>query len=152
MSMDIHLSEEEFDALHDRAKIVASTWGRDVYVDIAEEMERQNEKYRTFSRSRPDLVMLAVLTEEVGEAAECVLKADVDHEAHNSTLRAELVQIAAVAVQWLAYVDQRHLADQLDGHPVEGDPNESTDAELFGCDGDICPHCGSADTFEEDPT
>lgn len=68
-----------------------------VLYDIASERERQN---RLWSRepgiwAAPDGVKLAVLTEEVGEVARALL----DRESPER-LRAELVQVAAVATAW----------------------------------------------------
>lgn len=64
---------------------------------IESERERQDQKWgkRNEHDGDADLVLNAVLTEEVGEVAQAVLRVDVDN------LREELVQVAAVAVRWL---------------------------------------------------
>lgn len=76
----------------------------DIYAAIDAERERQQRKWNIAHPwgwgdcSSPTLapaVKVAVLTEEVGEVSRAVL--DIDHE----NLRAELVQVAAVAVAWL---------------------------------------------------
>lgn len=68
-----------------------------VLYDVAAERERQN---RLWSREPgiwhdPDGVKLAVLTEEVGEVARALLELESPER-----LRAELVQVAAVATAW----------------------------------------------------
>lgn len=52
------------------------------------------------NRNLSPYVWLAILTEEVGEAAEAVLSEDY------SNLREELVQVAAVAVMWLEALER----------------------------------------------
>lgn len=73
-----------------------------VLYSVAAERERQN---RLWSRepgvwTAPDGVKLAVLTEEVGEVAHGLLE-----RAALSDLKAELVQVAAVAVAWAEAID-----------------------------------------------
>jgi hypothetical protein len=48
-----------------------------------------------------NLLRMAVLTEEVGEVARAVMERDRDG------LRAELVQVAAVAVAWIEGIDAK---------------------------------------------
>lgn len=77
----------------------------DIYQAIDTERARQERKWSrlhewgTGDCSSPaveEIVKVAVLTEEVGEVARAVLdREDTDR------LRAELVQVAAVAVAWL---------------------------------------------------
>ena len=76
----------------------------DIYSEIDDERRRQNEKWGgthawgtgdCSSRSVHNSTKLMVLAEECGEVARAVL--DIDAE----QLRAELVQVAAVAVAWL---------------------------------------------------
>ena len=66
----------------------------DVFELIKAEMRRQDAKWGA-DRNLDDYVWLAILTEEVGESAESVLK-----ETHEHT-QEEVVQVAAVAAQWL---------------------------------------------------
>lgn len=75
-----------------------------IYALITAERTRQRDKWNkphdwgTGDCSSPDvasIVKVAVLTEECGEVARAVLDKD------NAGLRAELVQVAAVAVAWL---------------------------------------------------
>jgi NTP pyrophosphatase (non-canonical NTP hydrolase) len=75
----------------------------EVYRHIDMERERQNQKWE-----RPDgwtdhnFVKHAVLSEEVGEVAQEVLRLnDNDWRSSEITLRMELVQVAAVVVAWL---------------------------------------------------
>jgi hypothetical protein len=76
----------------------------DVYALIDAERDRQLERWADVhrwgagdcsSRTVADPVKVMVLTEECGEVARAVL----DHD--DAGLRAELVQVAAVAVAWL---------------------------------------------------
>jgi NTP pyrophosphatase (non-canonical NTP hydrolase) len=46
---------------------------------------------------------LAVLTEEVGEVAKELLESD----GNKVNLRMELIQVAAVAVRWIEYLEER---------------------------------------------
>lgn len=49
---------------------------------------------------------LAVLMEEVGETAQAVLELSlISHDRHDTTLRKEIVQVAAVCVAWLEGLD-----------------------------------------------
>lgn len=65
-----------------------------VLLDIVVERSRQDAKWGT-QREHPNAHWLAILTEEVGEAAKEVLDKD------NTRLYQELVQVAASAVCWL---------------------------------------------------
>lgn len=76
----------------------------DVYRLISAERERQTRKWKGHhdwgegdcsSPLVPPIVKVAVLGEECGEVARAVLDRDPDQ------LRAELVQVAAIAVAWL---------------------------------------------------
>jgi hypothetical protein len=77
----------------------------DIYAAIDAERTRQAQKWAgphpwglgdCSSGAVDYIVKVAVLTEEVGEVARAVLDLE-----HTSRLRAELVQVAAVAVAWL---------------------------------------------------
>jgi len=63
-----------------------------VLKDIRRELARAEEKFSTVVE--PDLVWLAVLTEELGEAARALLP---DGE---NNLYTEVIQIASVAIRW----------------------------------------------------
>lgn len=76
--------------------------------DIRVERHRQDMKWGDQS-AHPDGFMLAILLEEVGEAATAVIRADdpdpdLRHR-YVEGLRTELVQVAAVAVQWIEHLD-----------------------------------------------
>lgn len=77
--------------------------------DVSGERARQVEKWGD-QIANPPGAMLAILTEEIGEVATAVIRL-YDHsrpEAHRdvSDLRTELVQVAAVAVQWIEHIDR----------------------------------------------
>ena len=70
---------------------------------ITAERRRQDEKWGA-NRDLPDRTWLTILIEEVGECA----RASLEH-ADSAALRAEIVQVAAVAVAWLECIrDNRH--------------------------------------------
>lgn len=74
-----------------------------VISDVAKERGRQNEKWG--EQNHMDPVWLAILSEEVGEAAQALLHNKFGGD-HAGTLRKELVQVAAVAVQWIECIDR----------------------------------------------
>ena len=101
-----------------------------VLADVLEERRRQHEKWgeqnlrdltpdgaeydliaevdemrRLMSTARPDPTWALVLLEEVREVIE---------EPDPAKLRAELVQVAAVAVQWIEAIDRRRMQQQMD--------------------------------------
>jgi len=75
------------------------------YESIVTERLEQHEQWGDQS-GHPDTVWLAILTEEVGEAAQAVLHNRFEGKAAG-TLRDELVQVAAVAMAWIEAVDAR---------------------------------------------
>ena len=80
--------------------------------DVSDERERQNEKWGGVQ----DLTayqFLAVASEELGEAAQAALH-DEFGGSHAGTLRAELVQLAAVVVQWIERIDMDQAAALAD--------------------------------------
>lgn len=67
------------------------------------ERERQDAKWG--EQTHDHGVWLAVLSEEVGEAAQSFLH-DRFGGSKGGTLRGELVQVAAVAVAWIEMIDE----------------------------------------------
>ena len=84
-----------------------------IYNDISDERRRQHEKFGD-QVEMGCMFMLAVLTEEVGEVAQAAIELDVSlDQEHDSVrnhylarIRAELVQVAAVAVQMIEHIDR----------------------------------------------
>lgn len=78
---------------------------QDYIVDeLSDERKRQNEKFpaqhaRIAAGQVDNGLMLAILVEEVGEAAKAILE--------DTNLREELVQIAAVAIAWIEGLDAK---------------------------------------------
>lgn len=72
--------------------------------DVLNERERQNQKWG--EQNHDDGWWTAILAEEVGEAAQAALHGRFGGRAAG-TLRDELVQVAAVAVQWIECIDRR---------------------------------------------
>lgn len=83
-----------------------------VIFDVVDERDRQDAKWG--EQNHGDAIWLAVLIEEVGEAAREILEArpvvgyvDPIPPIATALLRAELVQVAAVAVAWIEAIDRR---------------------------------------------
>lgn len=88
--------------------------------DIDIERDRQNEKWGGV-QDLPSYTYLAIATEELGEAAQAALHDEFGGN-HAGTLRTELVQLAAVIVQWLERID----ADLLyEDRPTDDDFREA---------------------------
>lgn len=77
--------------------------------DVLCERLSQHWEWGEQSLSGPE--WLAVLMEEVGEVAREVLRQRVVGDGDFCRLRSELVQVAAVAVQWVEALDRVALAD-----------------------------------------
>lgn len=78
--------------------------------DIDNERLRQLEKWGV--QRHPAPVWMTILTEEVGEAARAIMdhtyeKVKPSRVENPGDLRAELVQVAAVAVAWIEDLDRR---------------------------------------------
>lgn len=71
---------------------------------IHSERERQNKKWG--EQNHDDYRWLTILSEEVGEIAQAILH-DEFGGSHAGTAKIELIQIAAVAVQWLECMERR---------------------------------------------
>lgn len=80
----------------------------DVLDEVSEEADRARQKFGD-QTSATDLEWLAILTEELGEAAMDVTKNRVrpltPTPGYSARLRAELLQVAAVAVRWVRAID-----------------------------------------------
>ena len=74
----------------------------DLHPDVAEDRRFQDQVWG--QQEHDDALWLAILTEEVGEAAEGVLHGIFGVSA---ITRPEVVQIAAVALAWLECIDRR---------------------------------------------
>lgn len=78
-----------------------STWREIAIGMIRDERDRQDKKWGT-QRKQPDTIWLAILVEEVGEAAEAILEGPGDMR----DLETELVQVAAVATAWIEAIQE----------------------------------------------
>lgn len=67
--------------------------------EVYTERQRQNNKWGTDFTGRNHAFWLAILMEEIGEAANAYL----EHDKNN--LKTELIQSAAVIFSWLEYFD-----------------------------------------------
>lgn len=74
--------------------------------EVAREIERQDAKWGEQNHS--DEICLLVLTEEVGEVAKAILERRAEFDTRPpDQMREEIVQVAAVAMQWLDCMDRR---------------------------------------------
>jgi len=73
-----------------------------ILFDIIDERIRQDKKWGDQS-DKNNYIWLAILTEEIGEIAEAILK-----EVYWLKGRKELIQIAAVAIAWIEKLDKEH--------------------------------------------
>ena len=71
---------------------------------ILDERDQQDEKWG--EQNHDDYRYLAMLTEEVGEVAQAILHNEFGGKA-KGMVRKELIQLAAVAVQWLETMERR---------------------------------------------
>jgi NTP pyrophosphatase (non-canonical NTP hydrolase) len=85
-----------------------------VYVDIAEERRRAHLKHGPHGGSvevkyYQDFAWLPILVEEVGEVANEINEYSlgvVNEERYRRQLRAELIQVAAMATAWVEAIDR----------------------------------------------
>lgn len=82
-----------------------------VILDIEVEREKQDAKWG--EQNHTDEWWLAILSEELGEVAQCILHDFFGGKAEGH-LREELVQLVAVGVAWLECID-RQIEDDDDG-------------------------------------
>lgn len=75
--------------------------------EILKERDRQDEKWG--EQNHDDYTFLAILTEEVGELAQAILHDQFGGKVAGTT-KVELVQVAAVALQWLEAMERRKTA------------------------------------------
>jgi NTP pyrophosphatase (non-canonical NTP hydrolase) len=81
-----------------------------VYMEIQAERQRAHEKHGAKGNSREDqpwnnAEWLPILMEEVGEVAH-ELTYDVQSQGKRDRMRAELVQVAAMACAWIDAIDR----------------------------------------------
>lgn len=99
-----------------------------IYVEIREERERAHAKHgdkSTEAAAPDDMKRLRILLEEVGEVAREFNEADIhDRAVDLSSLRTELIQVAAMATAWAdACTPTSHDPAVVDA----GDDNERLD-------------------------
>jgi NTP pyrophosphatase (non-canonical NTP hydrolase) len=75
-----------------------------VMMDVLRERYRQNDEWGESNHEAG--VWLAILSEEIGEAAQAMLH-DKFKGIHAGELRNELIQVATVAIQWIECIDRR---------------------------------------------
>ena len=72
--------------------------------EVSMERARQDEKWG--EQNHDDFTWLAILTEELGEVAEGALVQVYEGSGTPHDVRAELIQVAAVAVSWIECLDR----------------------------------------------
>ena len=87
----------------DATDIIADVRYSGVWGEVARERDRQDARWG--EQNHDDYRWLAILTEEMGELAQAILHDEYGGK-HAGTMREELVQVAAVAIQWLQCLDR----------------------------------------------
>jgi len=79
--------------------------------EVLHERDNQDEKWG--EQNHNPAIWLAILQEEVGELATAIIRQACGPEKHRDTagLRAEAVQVAAVAVAFVEYLDRQEAED-----------------------------------------
>ncbi len=80
---------------------------------LAREREKQNNKWG--EQNHTDEIWLAILSEEIGEVSQAMLHNRFGGHAAG-TLRKELIQVAAVAIQWLECINRN--GEIVDGEAI----------------------------------
>ena len=75
-----------------------------ITLDIAQECNRQDEKWGA-NREHDPFIWLAILTEEVGELAQAILRSCFN-EAEIQNVREEAIHVIAVTIQLVDCLDQ----------------------------------------------
>ena len=81
---------------------------RDVFQEVEAERQRQDDKWG--EQNCHDFEWVSILTEEVGEAAAEANEANFNFGKNRgdfTKLRAEVLQVAAIAVAWIEAIDRR---------------------------------------------
>lgn len=76
-----------------------------ILVELDAERSAQNDKWG--EQNHEDFIWAAILGEEMGEVQQAALHDRFGGKAAG-TLRTELIQTAAVAIQWLECIDRRN--------------------------------------------
>jgi NTP pyrophosphatase (non-canonical NTP hydrolase) len=102
-----------------------SNWTPQVSVlfEIKKERIRQDDKWGV--QNCHDFEWCSILTEEVGEVARAANEANFDSGKNRGdfrSLRAELIQVAAVAAAWVEAIDRRSLTEESTTPPPKSEP------------------------------
>jgi NTP pyrophosphatase (non-canonical NTP hydrolase) len=81
----------------------------EIFDEIDDERDRQDQKFGR--QMHDDAVWLAIVSEEVGEAAQEVLTQRFGSVGKgHGDLREELLQVASVTIAWIEWLDQKNKA------------------------------------------
>ena len=75
--------------------------------DVRDERNRQDEKWG--EQNHENETWMTILAEEVGELAQEVLRDKFGKNSHYAEMRAEAIQVAAVAVAFVECIDRRYI-------------------------------------------
>lgn len=106
----------------------------ELFSEILEERGRQDRKWG--EQNHQDMRWMTILTEEVGEVAKEILEGEI------TKTRAELVQVAAVAVAWLECIDRRAAQVQKTVERCRPGNHKYSFTSPYG-DVGICRVCGN---------
>jgi len=90
-----------------------------VLFNILQERTRQNAKWG--EQNHGDATWALILSEEIGEVCQAILHDQFGGKAAG-TVRAELVQVAAVALAWVECMDRRVAREELEQKSGLSDP------------------------------
>lgn len=108
---------------------------------ILEERLRQDKKWGA-DRDQNNFMWQVILTEEVGEAAESILKNDADN------LQKELIQCAAVIYAWLENLDRQSGIGWNEGGRTPLAPDVLARCQKCNALIETTVHCDNCGTFE----
>lgn len=97
----------DYYTMSDFTKAINTKTTREMLMSILGERKRQNEKWG--EQNHDDYRWLAILTEEVGELSQAILHDEFGGKA-TGTMRDELIQVTAVAFQWIEALERRETA------------------------------------------
>ena len=73
--------------------------------EIEDEIRRQNVKWGEQNHS--DIYWLGILMEELGELAKEIIENGINGKVTDENIKTELIQVAAVAIQWLKCLNRK---------------------------------------------
>jgi len=78
---------------------------------VIQERGKQNQKWG--QQNHKDAIWLVILTEEVGETSQAILH-DIFGGHASGNVEEELIQVAAVAIQWLECIQRKKISWEVE--------------------------------------